>query len=272
MAAMFIARETPGTALEATERRALGVAFDLIQTTRPHLFRDETTFMQSPSEWAAIEDSVRASAAHHPHSLRTVWIEGKRDMFFDPSRRDMAWQLYSDHHPQVQVVANLAGAVHRGDVDEVRRLVFTPETDREAGLSAAYPELEQVKETLSLLAGKLRLLHRHRNRAPTSRHVAQVLGLHHQQGTRLAISIMDKLGVAGFTDLWCRRLGLDEGELLRSRLWKRAMEGIASRPLRKRQQVAEDREEDTESVLAEYADRTHRAHSSRTPTADVHKD
>jgi len=229
LTAMFIVRDSPGTVLTENEGRALGGAFDILKQKRPHLFRNETTLQQSPEEWAAIEESVRASLADYSAPVRNAALEMKREQFFDPSRREIAWRLYGDHNPRIRVVKDLAGAVHRGDVEEVWRLVYASEDDQAAGFLAPYPEADRLRKSLVGLVDKIRLLHRHRNRAPTSRQVAQVLGLHHQQGTRLAESIMHKLSIDRIVDLWCNRLGLDEVELRSSRLWQRVMKTVAQR-------------------------------------------
>lgn len=77
---------------------------------------------------------------------------------------------------------------------------------------------------------KSRNLRRAYGRAPTCRQVSRLLGIHHQQGTRLAESIMRKLGQAGFSELWFERLGLDDVEIARSRFWKRALRDTVQRP------------------------------------------
>jgi len=161
----------------------------------------------------------------------------RREQFFDPARRQIAWELYSEHHPLISTVTRLHDAARSGDVEETRRLVHTSRNDRADGVLAAYPEADEVSYSLTGLARKSRNLRRASGRAPTCRQVSRLLGIHHQQGTRLAESIMRKLGPAGFSALWFERLGLDDVEIARSRLWKRALRDTVPRPAAARPQV-----------------------------------
>ena len=237
VAAMFIRRGNPDCSLDFSERAALGRAADLIKAARPHLFRSETDFQQSPEEWGAVEGSIRASLADYDWPTQKAALEMRREQFFDPARRQIAWELYSEHRPLISTVTRFHDAVRKGDVEETRRLVHTSRADRADGVLAPYPEADEVGYSLTGLARKCRNLRRASGRAPTCRQVSRLLGIHHQQGTRLAESIMRQLGPAGFSALWFERLGLDDVEIARSRLWRRALRDTVPRPAAARPQV-----------------------------------
>ena len=237
VAAMFIRRGNPDFYADFSECAALGRAADLVKAARPHIFRSEADFQQSPEAWEAIEGSIRASLADYDWATQQAALEMRREQFFDPARRQVAWQLYSEHHPLISTVGRFHEAVLTGDVEETRRLVHTSRNDRADGVLAPYPEADEVSYSLTGLARKYRNLRRASGRAPTCRQVSRLLGIHHQQGTRLAESVMRKLGPAGFTALWFEHLGLDEVEIARSRLWKRALRDTVPRPAAARPQV-----------------------------------
>ena len=250
VAAMFVRLGNPDCSLDFSERAALGRAADLVEAARPHLFRSEADFQQSPEAWEAVEGSIRASLADYDWATQKAVLEMRREQFFHPARRQIAWQLYSEHHPLIPTVGRFHEAVLTGDVEETRRLVHTSRNDRADGVLAPYPEADEVSYSLTALACKCRNLRRASGRAPTCRQVSRLLGIHHQQGTRLAENIMRKLGPAGFSALWFERLGLDDVEIARSRLWKRALRDTVPRPAAARPQVrrADTIDEETDDV------------------------
>lgn len=212
IAGMLIVRDAPGMRLEQAEAAALGGALALVERARPHCFRDESTLQQSPEEWAAIEGSVRASVAQYGHAAREAWIDSKRESFLS-GPRSLAWSIYGAHNPRVPIVEALAGAVHLGEVEEVRRLVFASEEDQADGRRAPYPEVGQdietgVRASLTAVTNKVRLWRRHADRNPNNGQVADVLGIYRAQGDRLVRSIKAKLG-RSVVELFAVRLDCD---------------------------------------------------------------
>lgn len=222
VAAMFAVREYPAVKLEQAEAAALGGALDILKCARPHLFRDETTLQQSAEEWAAIEEGVRAGLAKAKYStdVRKDAIELKKYAFLDPASRSLAWQLYGNHHPLRHVTEALAGAVHLGDVEEVRQLIM----EAPDGTAALYPEADALRASLTALADKFRLLKRQAGRPPSGGQVAEVLGIHHEQGARIVRRIVAKLGQPGVVEIF-RRLACDA-----PRAWKARRGRSTSRP------------------------------------------
>jgi len=217
--AMFILKENPGVKLEEAEKAAIGTALDILKRARPYLFASEKTLKQSSEEWAAIADNVKESLRKYPFDIRHAALEMRRDTFFNVQSRSLAWQLYAEHHPATAVMETLVRAVHAGDSDEVRRLLF-PKDD---GESSEYPELEEIRETLTTLSKKLAPLRRYVGRAPSGAQVAQVLGIHPFQGSRLIQSVRRKLGQPGMAAL-LERLGSTNVPLA----WKLKQADIAS--------------------------------------------